>query len=115
MLLAHRFWYHSIAGEYRTYADLRWYVPTRPVTGKEVPAKMTTTDSPANGSDLVEQLQRAYGLAEEAARDIASDPEFAAMARSFIEARAASKAALRRMDEAIERLNEALRQRVARP
>jgi Asp-tRNA(Asn)/Glu-tRNA(Gln) amidotransferase B subunit len=76
---------------------------------------MTTVDSPANGSDLVEQLQRAYGLSEEAARDIASDPEFAAMARSFIEARAASKASLERWHESIERLNEQLRRRVARP
>lgn len=75
---------------------------------------MTGHDLESDTAELVEQLQRLYRLSEANARLIVSDPEFAAMARSIIEGRLASEAALQRMDEAVRRLHEALGYHAAR-
>lgn len=69
---------------------------------------MTVPDLVSEIPELVEQLRSLYGLPEAAARRIAADPEFAAMARSLIEGRMDMTAALRRMDAAVERLNDML-------
>ena len=69
---------------------------------------MSAPDLGYDTGELVEQLQSIYGLSEASARHIVSDPEFAAMARAFVEGKIASDAMFQRMDEAVRRLREAL-------
>lgn len=71
---------------------------------------MSAPDLESDTAQLVEQLRSIYGLSEARARRIVSDPELAAMARSFVEGKIASDAALQRMEQAFTRLREALAQ-----
>lgn len=69
---------------------------------------MTARDLPCDAAQLVHQLQDLYGLPEAEARQIVSEPELAAMARSFVEGKIAYEASVERLFEALRRFEQAL-------
>lgn len=75
---------------------------------------MAAPDLPSDTAELVEHLRSVYGLPDADARLIVSDPEFAAMARWFVEGKLASDAAFQRWDEAIRRFRKALAESASR-
>lgn len=68
---------------------------------------MTAPDRPCDKARLIQQLQDHYGLPEAEAQRIVSEPELAALARSFVDGKIACDAAFERLFAALRRFEQA--------